>query len=117
MSTIAVYQADIKGFFLYETIAHALALAPEYFNIPYGAYVDAPPPAQSGMIARRIDDEWVLVEDHREGIFYVVETNQPYNIGAPEMVGGVEVVYDGGGAVPDWLTDVEPVIEEPEPID
>lgn len=113
MSTIVVYQADIKGFFLFETIAHELALAPGHFNIPFGAYEDEPPAAASGMIARRIGDEWVLVEDHREGVFYVVESNERYTIGAQAIVGGVEVQYDGGGAVPEWLTDIEPIIEEP----
>lgn len=115
MSTIAVYQADILGFFLYETIAHELALAPDYYNIPFGAYVDAPPAAASGMIARRIGEEWVLVEDHRDGVFFVVESNARYTIGAPATVDGIEVQYDGGGAVPEWLTDIEPVIEEPLP--
>ena len=42
-----VYQANDDGLFLYETVANELALTPGSFNIPYGAFEDAPPATTS----------------------------------------------------------------------
>lgn len=110
-----VYQADLLGFFLYSTLAYELALAPDYYNIPFGAYEDEPLPAPVGMVNRRSEDllAWVHVEDHRDGAFWVVGTGQQYAIGSAVSIDGVDALYDGGGPVPDWLTDVAPVITPP----
>jgi hypothetical protein len=112
MATINVYQTDDHGFYLYETVAYEFPLAPGTYNIPYGAYTDAPPEVAAGMVARRVDDEWVVVEDHRKDVLYVVASGQQYTIGSIVEVDGADQSYDGGGPVPTWLTDVAPVQDE-----
>ncbi|WZB70777.1 hypothetical protein WJ968_37155 [Achromobacter xylosoxidans] len=37
-----VYQTDSDGLYLYESIANELAMTPGRFNVPFGAYEDAP---------------------------------------------------------------------------
>lgn len=112
MKTIDVFQANQFGIFLFASIANELPLAPDTFNVPYGTYTDAPGEVPEGMLARRIDDEWVLQQDNRQKTFYVVESGAQYSMEAPVTVDGVAAFYDGGGDVPDWLTDIKPVTEE-----
>ena len=114
MTSITVYQADSLGFFLYPTEAFELPLQPEEFNVPFGAHRKAPPVAPSGFVARATaQDVWEVVEDHRRDIlFYVKEPAtgekeaylEQYLMGAVVEIGGKAVSYDGGGAIPDWLT-------------
>ncbi|MCW5299263.1 phage tail protein [Herbaspirillum lusitanum] len=113
MNSIAVYQADALGFFLYPAQAFELPLQPGDFNIPYGALLDAPPAAPQGFVARVSEGEWKLVEDHRrDHLFYMAQAvvgDEPaifaeYTIGTAVMVDGQELQYDGGGPVPVWLT-------------
>jgi len=117
MKTKAVYQTDQRGFFLYESEAHELALAPGYFNIPNGAYELKPPATGAGMVARWLEDGWSLVEDHRSDILYYIKTPateetpaliEQYVIGTEATADGELVSYDGGGPIPAWLTDVAP---------
>lgn len=113
METKPVFQGDQHGFYLYEAVANELPLSPGAFNIPYGAYEDKPPLAPDGMVARRDGNGWQVVADHRRDMLYVVETGQQYSIGSPVEVGGQTLMYDGGGAVPAWLTDDAPTLAEP----
>lgn len=113
MNHIPVYQTDPLGFFLYEDQAHELLQQPGDFNIPYGAVTVAPPAAPEAHIQRLVNGEWVVVEDHRKDVLYVVETGAPYQIGSTVEVDSASVTYDGGGPVPAWLTDVAP---EPLPV-
>lgn len=125
MNTIPVSQADEKGFHLFDTVAHELGLAPDHFNIPYRAYADLAPAAPPGMVQRRVDGAWAAVEDHRADALYYVKTPATettpaviavYQLGATVDVDGIPASYDGGGPVPNWLTDVAPVPEPaPEP--
>lgn len=108
MNTIPVYQADANGFFLYESKASELALDPGNYNIPFGAVVAAPPKCPAGEVARLVNGEWAAVEDHRDDTLYVVGTNAKYTLGS--VVDGQS--YDGGGPLPEWLTDVEPAPTE-----
>lgn len=112
MNHIPVYQTDPLGFFLYEDQAHELLHQPGDFNIPYGAVTVAPPAAPAGHVQRLVDGEWVVVEDHRKDVLYVVESGAPYQIGSTVEVDSASVTYDGGGPVPDWLTTVPPVVPE-----
>lgn len=114
MKTIDVFQANQNGIFLFSLPANELPLAPGTFNVPYGAYTDAPPAVPEGMLARRIGDGWVLQQDNRQKTFYIVESGDQYSFDATVMIDGAEVRYDGGGDVPAWLTDVKPVREEEE---
>lgn len=115
METKPVFQTDQSDFYLYEAVANELPLSPGAFNIPYGAYEDRPPVAPEGMVARRNGNAWVVVEDHRRDVLYVVATGQQYSIGSHVEAEGDTLVYDGGGAVPAWLTDVPPAPPEPQP--
>ncbi len=122
--TIDVYQAGPDRFFLYQSLAYELGLVPDVFDIPHLAYTDAPPVAPAGMQARRNVEgtAWDVEEDHREDVLFYVKTpataDKPavlehYQFGQKVDVEGVEVSYDGGGSVPDWLTDVPPTPPEP----
>lgn len=122
LGTKDVYQTDALGFFMYQTIANELALAPGHFNIPFGAYEEKPLPAPAGMVSRRVAGQWAHVEDHRTDVLYYEQTPGAedqsavvlqYQIGQVVEVGGVDVSYDGGGPLPEWLTDVAPVITPP----
>lgn len=108
MNTIPVYQADANGFYLYESKASELALDPGNYNIPFGAVQSAPPKCIDGEVARLVNGEWGVVEDHRADTLYVVATGAKYTLGT--AVDGQS--YDGGGPVPEWLTDVEPAPAE-----
>lgn len=110
MATKIVYQTDNDQIFIYETLAHELALAPGQYNIPYGAYEDAPPAVAAGQCARRTADEtaWEVVEDHRSDTLYLVDGGAQYSRGSVVEVDGLDVSYPGWGPVPAWLTDVAP---------
>ncbi|WFC70742.1 phage tail protein [Achromobacter denitrificans] len=109
MKQKTVYQTDNEGLFAYETLANELALAPGVYNIPYGAYEDAPPPAPAGMVQRRADGQaWSLVEDHRDARLWLVATGAPYSQREEVEIEGVVSQYPGWGPVPAWLTLVEP---------
>jgi len=103
-----VYQTDVDGLFLYATTANELALAPGLYNIPFGAYEDAPPAAPAGQVARRTGDAWELVEDYRGVRLWLADSGMLYTIGQEVEVGGESVSYPGWGALPGWLTDAEP---------
>lgn len=103
-----VYQTNDDGLFLYESVANELALAPGSFNIPFGAYEDAPPQALAGKCARRIGNAWVQVDDHRTTPLWVVDTGAPYSAGSEHDGAGGKVSYPGWGMLPAWLTAVEP---------
>lgn len=111
MKTIPIWQTDIGGFLLYPATANELAMQPDEYNIPFGAYEDEPPEAPSGYVARRIDDVWAIVEDHRSDTLYLVGTAEQYQIGTELAVGAEVLRYDGGGPIPAWLTS-EPVLPE-----
>lgn len=111
-----VYQTDLDGLYLYETVANALAMEPGAFNIPFGAHEVPPPAAPPGQVARWAGSAWILVEDHRATLFYSKDSGQPYAFGSTIEVEGAAVSYKGWGAVPAWLTDVQPQPpEEPAP--
>lgn len=103
MNTKDVFQADQYDFFLYKTKANELPLTPGKYNIPFGAYENAPPVAPEGMVARRIDGVWAVVEDHRKAVLYVVESGKPYTLHDVVEIGGASFSYDGGGPIPLWL--------------
>ncbi len=103
-----VYQANDDGLFLYETVANELALTPGSFNVPFGAYEDAPPAPSAGEWPRREGASWVMVEDHRTMPLWVVETGAPYSIGTEHDGADGKVSYPGWGKLPAWLTTVEP---------
>jgi len=104
MKSIDVFQADPTGFFLYASKANELALDPGNFNVPFGAVPVAPPEAIPGQVARLVDGEWALVEDHRTDTLYVIASGARYTLG--EAIEGQR--YDGGGPLPEWLTDIPP---------
>lgn len=99
-----VYQTDSNGIYLYETRAAELPLSPGDFNIPFGAYEDAPPPAPHGYVAQRKATGWELVEDHRGTKFRITSTGEPYQLGAETGAPDEPDVYLGFGPIPDWLT-------------
>ena len=70
-----VYQTDSDGLYLYESIANELAMTPGRFNVPFGAYEDAPA-RKSGKWPRRVGGAWVMVEDYRTTPLWVVETGE-----------------------------------------
>jgi hypothetical protein len=104
----AVFQTDSDGLYLYQSTANELALTPGTFNIPYGAYEDAPPAPPAGKWPRRLGDAWAMVEDYRTTPLWVVETGAPYSIGAQYYGAVGKVSYPGWGELPAWLTAVEP---------
>ncbi|WP_088148838.1 phage tail protein [Achromobacter denitrificans] len=109
MKQKTVYQTDSDGLFAYETFAYELALAPGVYNVPYGAYENAPPPAPAGMVPRGVDGQaWALVEDHRKDPLWVVGTGAPYVPHEVIELDGASASYPGWGAVPAWLTLVAP---------
>lgn len=107
-----VFQTDEDGLFLYKTVANELALMGGTFNIPYGAYEDAPPAPSEGKWPRRLGSAWVMVDDYRTTPLWVVDTGAQYSIGAEQDVAGSKVNYPGWGELPAWLTTVEPEIPE-----
>jgi hypothetical protein len=105
---IIVYQTDCDGIYLYETIAQELGLDEGVYNVPYGAYEDAPPSSPAGSVARRVGDTWQSVQDHRAVPLWGTATKAPYVLGAVETIGGQDVSYPGWGPLPAWLTDIQP---------
>lgn len=103
-----VFQTDEHGLYLYKSVANELALTPGAFNIPYGAYEDAPPMPLTGKWPRRVGDAWVMVEDYRTTPLWVVETGAPYSIGGEHDGAAGKVSYPGWGPLPAWLTTGEP---------
>lgn len=104
MSTIPVWQTDSAGFLVCQVLANELAMQPGVFNVPYGAYTDAPEPAPAGYVTRRIDDAWVQVEDYRAETLYISGTDTEYKVGSSIDIDGEDYVYDGSGPMPDWLS-------------
>lgn len=107
-----VYQADMRGFFLHPDEASELFFQPGEFNMPFGSVEQEPPPAGEGFVPRLIGGKWEVVEDHRGEVLYVASTGAHYEFGTLVELDGSSVIYDGGGPVPAWLTNVPP---EPEP--
>ena len=99
-----VFQTDSNGVYLYETRAAELPLSPGDFNIPFGAYEDAPPAAPHGHVAQRKANGWELVEDHRGAQFRITSTGEPYQLGDETGAADESAVYWGVGPIPDWLT-------------
>lgn len=93
----AVFQTDNDGLYLYQSTANELALTPGTFNIPYGAYEDAPPAPPAGKWPRRLGDAWAMVDDYRTTPLWVVETGAPYSIGAQHDGTIGKVSYPGWG--------------------
>jgi hypothetical protein len=112
----AVYQTDSNGLYLYESVANELSLSPGSFNIPFGAYLDAPPATEVGSRPRREGDKWELVEDHRDTSLWFAETGEQYTLGNVRTVNGVDVSYPGWGPLPAWLTDVPPQQSAPDAV-
>lgn len=108
MKQKTVYQTTNEGLFAYESVAHELPLAPGYYNVPYGAYEDAPPDAPQGMVQRMTQAGWLLVEDHREARLWVTTTGEPYTINDAVEIEGESASYPGWGPLPSWLTMDEP---------
>lgn len=52
----------------------------EGVGLPANACTDAPPKTKSGYIARRVDDMWEVIEDHRGKKLYNTENGQPVTI-------------------------------------
>lgn len=103
-----VFQTDDDGLFLYLCLANELPLTPGVFNVPYGAFEDAPPEPPAGKWPRRVGEAWVMVDDYRTTPLWVVETGTPYSIGTDHKGAGGKVSYPGWGALPAWLTTVGP---------
>ncbi|MPT39777.1 MAG: phage tail protein [Achromobacter sp.] len=111
MATKTVYQTDpASGIYLFPTQANELALAPGIFNIPFGAYEDAPPEVEPGHVAQRdhTGSGWTVVEDHRGEVFYLVDGGAQYSLGSVVDVDGQPMSYPGWGKVPAWLTQDAP---------
>ncbi|WP_312438582.1 phage tail protein [Achromobacter sp.] len=104
-----VYQTAPNGLYLHEVGASELSFSPGEFNIPFGAYVDAPPAAPAGKVACRDRDRWILVDDYRNTPLWIAETGLPYSVGTSATVDGQDVAYPGYGPIPDWLTVQEPI--------
>ena len=109
-----VFQTDDNGLFLYETVAHELALSPGLFNIPYGAQSAPPPAAPAGKVARWDGKAWDLVQDNRRRALWIATTGAPYTIGSNAEIGGTVYSYPGWGPLPEWLTDTQPLPIEAE---
>lgn len=108
-----VFQTGEGGLYLYKSIANELALTPGAFNIPYGAFEDAPPAPPAGKWPQRVGEAWIMVDDYRTTPLWVVETGSPYSIGAEHDGAGGTVSYPGWGKLPDWLT----AVEQPRPVE
>lgn len=109
MATKTVYQSDpISGIYLFTTQANELALAPGLFNIPFGAYEEAPPEVLEGEVAQwnSISSAWMTVEDHRGEALYLVKDGTQYQMGSSVEVDGEPASYPGWGKVPAWLTPI-----------
>lgn len=106
---ITVYQTDRDGLYLYETTACEFGLDEGVYNVPFGAFEDAPPIAPAGRVARRVGNAWKTVEDYRSTALWVAETKAPYVFGTVVEASGKDVSYPGWGPLPAWLTDVQPV--------
>ena len=91
---------------LFTTQANELALAPGLFNIPFGAYEEAPPAVPEGEVAQwnPTSSAWMAVEDHRGETFYLVKDGTAYEMGSSVEVDGEPTSYPGWGKVPAWLT-------------
>lgn len=111
-----VFQTDGHGLFLYKTAAHELPLSPGNFNIPYGAYEDAPPKPVAGKWPRREGNSWVMVEDHRTTPLWVVDSGAAYSVGAEVESTAGKLCYPGWGPLPKWLTTVEPSPPAEDPV-
>lgn len=103
-----VFQTDIDGLFLYQTVANELPLTPGTFNIPYGAYENEPAQPAAGKWLRRVGDGWLMVEDYRTTPLWVVETALAYSVATSHEGIDGEVSYPGWGPLPAWLTQDEP---------
>jgi hypothetical protein len=112
MHHIIVYQTDPSGIFLHEITAHEFGLEEGTFNIPNGAYTDAPPKPKAGRWPLRVDGAWVLVEDFRAVPLWVTDTAARYVIGSTHETATGPMQYPGWGPLPAWLT-----IHRPEPLD
>lgn len=104
-----VYQTDANGVYLFPLIANELALAQGFFNIPYGAYEDEPPPASDGKLVRRSQDAWELAEDHRRASLWLTGTGESYALAEDVDIEGEKRSYLGIGPIPEWLTTSAPV--------
>ncbi|RIJ00775.1 phage tail protein [Achromobacter sp. K91] len=103
-----VFQTDADGLYLYKTVANELALTPGAYNVPYGAYEEAPPIPPAGKWPRRVGDSWEMVDDYRATPLWIVDTGSPYMIGTETETAEGKVTYGGWGELPAWLTAVEP---------
>ena len=108
-----VFQTGKGCLYLYKSIANELALTPGAFNIPYGAFEDAPPAPPAGKWPQRVGEAWIMVDDYRTTPLWVVETGSPYSIGAEHDGAGGTFSYPGWGKLPDWLT----AVEQPRPVE
>ena len=107
MATKIVYQTDpANGIYLFATLANELALVPGVFNIPFGAYEDAPPEVAPGHVAQRDQsgNAWTVVEDHRTDVLYLVSDGTQYQLGSVVEIDARPLSYPGWGEVPAWLT-------------
>jgi len=106
MATKTVYQTDLDRFYLWPVQANELPFAKGFFNIPNGAYEDAPPASPEGYGAQRdlAGTAWAVVEDHRAETLYLVGTNWPYAFGSELLINDVSQSYPGWGPLPAWLT-------------
>lgn len=107
MATKTVYQTDlVSRVYLYPVEANELPWVPGFYNIPYGAYEDAPPDTTEGQVARRVVDgsQWELVQDHRSDVLYLVATGGRYDVGTVVDIDGEQLTYLGCGDLPAWLT-------------
>ncbi|AUA58937.1 Uncharacterised protein [Achromobacter spanius] len=103
-----VFQTGDHGLYLYKSIANELAFTPGAFNIPYGAFEDAPPAPPAGKWPQRVGEAWIMVDDYRTTPLWVVETGASYSLGAEHDGAGGKVSYPGRGRLPAWLTGTEP---------
>lgn len=100
----SVFQTNDDGLFLYEAAANALPLTPGSFNVPFGAFGDAPEAPPAGKWPRRVGDAWVMVDDYRTTPLWVVATGAPYSIGSEHDGVDGKARYPGWGKLPAWLT-------------
>ena len=104
----SVFQTDDDGLFLYETVANDLPLSPGAYNVPFGAYPDAPP-RQRPLAA--LDGQW-LADGRRPSRHAAMGggNGESYAIGSKiKLRGGVDDLrYPGWGPLPAWLSDTAP---------
>ncbi len=107
MATKTVYQTDpANGIYLFPTHANELALELGVYNVPFGAYEDAPPEVGPDHVAQRDHTGlgWTVVEDHRGEVLYLVDSGTQYPLGSVVDIDGHSLSYPGWGQVPAWLT-------------